>query len=126
MGFFGRIPATELKARYNTVSKQLILFASGEAVRSTSAITFQRQQFVGGLKFALNGWVGPITGGKQQMITPSRFLSSFQIELSHPTRLSLLLPTTQMARSSISSTLSANLLLTALEPDPSSQPQMAA
>lgn len=77
MGFFGLIPANELKARYNTVSKQLILIASGEAVCYTTSITFQRQQFLGGLKFALNGWVGPITGGEQ----PYNHVQSFSIEL---------------------------------------------
>jgi hypothetical protein len=77
MGFFGHIPATDLKARYNRVSKQLILFASGDAVSYTSAISFERVQMLNGLKFALNGWVGPITDAKQ----PYDYNQSFSIEL---------------------------------------------
>lgn len=77
MGFFGHIPATDLQARYNKVSKQLILIASGDAVCYTSAIKFERLPMLNGLKFALNGWVGPITEAKQ----PYDCNQSFPIEL---------------------------------------------
>jgi hypothetical protein len=73
MGFLQLIPATELKARYNRVAKQLILSASGETLTFTADISFQRETFLGGLKFALRGWVGPLTGGKNTYTQSQNF-----------------------------------------------------
>ncbi|PZF70841.1 hypothetical protein [Taibaiella soli] len=66
MGFLQLIPATQLTARYDAFSHQLILSASGQTPQFTAAINFHRDQnFVGGLKFDLQGWVGPLTGDMQ-------------------------------------------------------------
>jgi hypothetical protein len=77
MGFHTTIPATNLQATYNRVSKELILIASGDALSYTSGITFVRMPMLNGLKYALNGWVGPLTDAKQ----PYDHSQSFAIEL---------------------------------------------
>jgi hypothetical protein len=64
MGFLSFIPATRLGATYEPNTKTLYLGAEGDAQNYTSGIAFQHdEQFVGGLKFKLMGWVGPIGKG---------------------------------------------------------------
>ncbi|KAE8447111.1 hypothetical protein EG329_011095 [Mollisiaceae sp. DMI_Dod_QoI] len=77
MGFFGPVPAEVLQAKYNKLTKRLILVASGNAVGATSGIAFKRETLMGGLKFSFGGWVGPITGEQQ----PYRHEQSFAIDL---------------------------------------------
>lgn len=81
MGFLQLIPAENLSALYNTQSKKLVLFAKGNVIEFTSAISFNRDpNFVGGLKFFLEGWVGPITGKK----SPYNYKQGFDIVLPSP------------------------------------------
>ncbi|KAI9856324.1 MAG: hypothetical protein M1813_009160 [Trichoglossum hirsutum] len=62
MGFLVPIPADKLAALYDTKNRALILTASGNKRDITSSIFFKRLPLPGGLKFELEGWVGPITG----------------------------------------------------------------
>ncbi len=81
MGFLQLIPATSLKAVYDTKKQQLVLTASGNAIGATSGIFFKRDpNFLGGLKFSLYGWVGPLTGKKQ----PYTYSQAFKISLPQP------------------------------------------
>lgn len=59
MGFLQLLSADSLSATYNTKTHQLILNAQGKAPNYTSGISFQRKPLIGGLLFALEGWVGP-------------------------------------------------------------------
>jgi len=66
MGFLGLIPADKLAASYDPQNKVLILYAEGKAKKYTTGIHFvQDLHFVGGLKFDLEGWTGPIGPGWQ-------------------------------------------------------------
>lgn len=81
MGFLQLIPADKLKAEYNAVSRQLILTANGQAIQFTSGIMFNRDRnFVGGLKFSLMGWVGPLTGKTE----PYQKVQAVDISLPSP------------------------------------------
>jgi hypothetical protein len=64
MGFRGLVPAEELAAFYNASLQTLTLFASGEVQKYTYGINFIRDpHWVGGLKFELYGWTGPLSVG---------------------------------------------------------------
>jgi len=65
MGFLSLIPATDLAAVYNPFKRTLTISARGTAQKYTSSIHFTRLPFPGGLKFELQGWVGPIAQSKQ-------------------------------------------------------------
>lgn len=66
MGFLQLIPADELAAVYNPMTQALCLYAKGDAQKFTSGIEFYRDKdFVGGLKFNLMGWVGPLAPGTE-------------------------------------------------------------
>lgn len=81
MGFLQLIPATELAALYDTRSRQLRLYAAGNTPQFTSGISFNRDpHFAGGLKFDLQGWVGPQTGRQQ----PYSQTQAFSIQLPSP------------------------------------------
>ncbi|MFD2573183.1 hypothetical protein ACFSUS_21250 [Spirosoma soli] len=81
MGFLQLIPADKLAALYDTSSRQLRLFAKGNAQQFTSGISFYRDpQFVGGLKFDLQGWVGPLGTGQE----PYTKTQNFSIQLPSP------------------------------------------
>ncbi|KAK1530624.1 uncharacterized protein CCOS01_05727 [Colletotrichum costaricense] len=74
------IPITQqgLHASYDNDNKQLILRAQGNAIHITTGIEFKRiQQFVGGLLFEVQGWVGPVTHG----IQPYDIENTFNIDL---------------------------------------------
>jgi|GEM_PF-760113 len=60
MGFLGLIPADELAAAYNTQTKTLTLFAEGKVQDYTYGISFEQVPLMGGLKFRLEGWTGPL------------------------------------------------------------------
>jgi len=60
MGFFGPIPADEVGALYQVQKRVLLMSAKGKVLEDTSGITFERRPFAGGLKFALEGWSGPV------------------------------------------------------------------
>ncbi|KAH8689608.1 hypothetical protein BGW36DRAFT_391211 [Talaromyces proteolyticus] len=62
MGFLQMISADELSAVYHVNEGQLVLNAEGKTQDFTTGITFIRQPFPGGLKFNLEGWVGPLNG----------------------------------------------------------------
>ncbi|AKJ05789.1 hypothetical protein ATI61_102843 [Archangium gephyra] len=64
MGFLQLIPATRLSAAYEPMTKTLYLAAEGNAQNYTGGIAFHLDDtFVGGLKFKLMGWVGPLGKG---------------------------------------------------------------
>ena len=81
MGFYNLISASKLSAVYDSMNKQLILSAQGKVREFTSGISFQQDKnFVGGLKFDLGGWTGPITG----KTTPYHHVQKFSISLPSP------------------------------------------
>jgi hypothetical protein len=60
----GLIPADKVAASYDPEQKVLALYAEGKVKKYTSGIRFVRDiHFVGGLKFDLEGWSGPIGRG---------------------------------------------------------------
>lgn len=63
MGFGGLVPASELSAVYDPVKQVLTLAASGEVQNYTYGYKFQRMSWIGGLRFELIGWTGPIGQG---------------------------------------------------------------
>lgn len=77
MGFLQLIPAKKLAAAYNTVTKVLYLYAEGDAQNYTSGIHFVQNTILGGYKFSIMGWVGPLGKGT----TPYRYTQQFQINL---------------------------------------------
>lgn len=62
MGFLGPISADKLSATYDPQKHQLTLVAEGTVEQITYGISFERVEWVGGLKFNLEGWTGPLTG----------------------------------------------------------------
>jgi hypothetical protein len=62
MGFLGLVPADQVTAIYLVEKHMLRLKATGTVPAVTSGIRFDRQPLLGGLKFALEGWTGPLTG----------------------------------------------------------------
>jgi len=62
MGFLQPIPADDLSAVYHVNEGQLVLTAEGKIQDVTTGIEFIRQPYPGGLKFNLEGWVGPLDG----------------------------------------------------------------
>ncbi|GAA4348109.1 hypothetical protein GCM10023185_03720 [Hymenobacter saemangeumensis] len=80
MGFLGLIPADELAAAYNTQTKTLTLFATGEVQDYTYGITFAQVPLMGGLKFQLEGWTGPLHDSK----SPYTHEQNFSIQLPSP------------------------------------------
>jgi hypothetical protein len=62
MGFLQPIPADDLSAVYHVNEGQLVLTAEGKVQDFTTGIEFIRQPFPCGLKFNLEGWVGPLDG----------------------------------------------------------------
>ncbi|KAF6832153.1 hypothetical protein CMUS01_07052 [Colletotrichum musicola] len=71
------IPADKITAFYNNETKTLKLSAQGKAVPITRDIHFKRIRTIGGLRFQLLGWVGPVTRGD----SPYTADSYFNIEL---------------------------------------------
>lgn len=63
MGFKGPIAASELGAVYDPAKQVLTLSASGEVQNYTYGFKFERQPWIGGLRFELTGWSGPIGPG---------------------------------------------------------------
>ncbi len=80
MGFLGIIPANKLAALYDTKQQKLILYAEGVVKGATYGFNFRRDPFVGGLKFTLMAWTGPLTGKDQ----PYSFNQAFAIHLPQP------------------------------------------
>jgi hypothetical protein len=62
MGFLGIIPASKLAATYNIFTQTLTLTAEGTVMEATYGYQFLRLPWVGGLKFRLQAWTGPLTG----------------------------------------------------------------
>ncbi|KAA8905685.1 hypothetical protein FN846DRAFT_950250 [Sphaerosporella brunnea] len=77
MGFKGLVPADKLAATYNPKTRKLILVAEGEVQKYTYNIQFERLSWMGGLKFSLQGWTGPIGPGT----APYTHEQSFSITL---------------------------------------------
>jgi hypothetical protein len=62
MGFLGLVPADQVTALYLVETHTLRLQAAGTVPVVTNGILFNRQVWMGGPKFALEGWTGPLTG----------------------------------------------------------------
>jgi hypothetical protein len=62
MGFLGLVPADQVTAEYLVEKHMLLLQASGTVPVATSGIQFDPQPWLGALKYALEGWTGPLTG----------------------------------------------------------------
>jgi hypothetical protein len=61
MGFLAPVEADKVQAVYRSLTKQLFLSAEGTVRPVTSRITFTPvEPWVGGLKFILEGWTGPL------------------------------------------------------------------
>ncbi|MEM8906652.1 MAG: hypothetical protein AAGD05_02295 [Bacteroidota bacterium] len=81
MGFYNLLSASKLSAVYDSLNKQLILSAEGTVKESTTGINFEQDRnFVGGLKFSLGGWTGPLTGET----SPYKHVQKFNISLPSP------------------------------------------
>jgi len=80
MGFLGPIPADEIGAIYQIQKRILLLSATGKVLKGTYGINFVRQPFAGGLKFALEGWSGPIIAGTEEY----KAQTQFPIQLPNP------------------------------------------
>jgi len=81
MGFLGPIPASKLAASYDFKTRTLTLSAEGTIQEATYGITFKRLPWMGGLKFILEGWTGPLTGEE----APYEHSQSFDdIQLPNP------------------------------------------
>jgi hypothetical protein len=80
MGFLGVIPANKLAAVYNVKTKKLTLSAEGVVKGATYGFHFVRDTFMGGLKFTLEAWTGPLTSKDQ----PYTFQEAFSINLPMP------------------------------------------
>ena len=64
MGFGGLVPAEQLCAVYDPFKQVLTLYAEGEVQKFTYGFDFIRaDNFVGGLKYSLYGWTGPLAKG---------------------------------------------------------------
>lgn len=73
MGFFGTVSAKSLGVIYDSTKRQLVLSAKGDAEEITTNIHFQRLPWLGGLKFRLVGWSGPLTGKTHTYSVNDRF-----------------------------------------------------
>lgn len=60
MGFRGLISADGVAASYE--NRKLVLYAEGTVQEATYGIKFEQVPWVGGLKFTLEGWTGPLLG----------------------------------------------------------------
>lgn len=77
MGFLGVIPASKLTAVYDIDTQTLTLAAEGTIMEATYGYRFERIPWLGGLKFRLQAWTGPLTGKKASY----SFSQSFQVSL---------------------------------------------
>lgn len=73
MGFFGPVSAKSLGAVYDSTKRQLVLSAKGDVEDITTNVHFQRFPWLGGLKFRLVGWPGPLTGKAHPYSVSDRF-----------------------------------------------------
>lgn len=81
MGFLGTIPADKLSALYDTASQTLILTAEGDVMGATYGFNFKQDtSILGGLRFTLQAWTGPLTGKKQHYTHQQ----SFKMHLPSP------------------------------------------
>jgi len=80
MGFLGLVPADQVTAEYLVEKHELVLQASGTVPVVTTGIRFDRQQWFGALKFALEGWSGPLTGETESYNVELKFT----IQLPNP------------------------------------------
>lgn len=75
MGFLGLIPASKLAAFYDPKTQQLTLSAEGHVNQYTGNFRFRQVPWVGGFKFYLEAWTGPLTGHTQ----PYTFDQTFKV-----------------------------------------------
>ncbi|KAF5649669.1 hypothetical protein F52700_565 [Fusarium sp. NRRL 52700] len=71
------IPANTITACYDSDANSLLLYASGTHVDITKDIAFVQKPLDGGLLFALQGQVGPVTNGQSYY----EITDNFNIEL---------------------------------------------
>jgi hypothetical protein len=62
LSHFSLIPADSISVYYHVETQQMVLTAKGTVHEITKDIAFYRDCWLGGLKFELKGWVGPILG----------------------------------------------------------------
>lgn len=65
MGFLGLAPFSNASGVYDPVQQVLTLSAEGEAQKYTSGYFFKQVPLLGGLRFELYGWTGPIGHGTE-------------------------------------------------------------
>lgn len=66
MGFHNLLDADQVAAFYDERTKKLMLSTKGTVMEMTDQIALNRESWLGGLKFALEGFTGPLTGQKKQ------------------------------------------------------------
>jgi hypothetical protein len=71
----GRVTANELAATYEPLNQVLTVYAKGQNQNSTFGYQFQRLTWVGGLRFELLAWSGPVYPGS----TPFEYSQKFNI-----------------------------------------------
>ncbi|KAL1847398.1 hypothetical protein Daus18300_013952 [Diaporthe australafricana] len=79
MGFLGLIPFTTAAAVYDPAKQVLTVSAEGEAQKITYGIFFKRVPWMGGLRFELYGWTGPLSPGTE----PFEFSQQFKVPNLH-------------------------------------------
>lgn len=77
MGFLGLIPASKLAAFYDPKTQQLKLSAEGSVDQYTGNFRFRQVPWMGGFKFYLEAWTGPLNGH----IQPYTFDQSFKVSM---------------------------------------------
>lgn len=80
MGFLGLVPADKLAASYDSKSRKLKLYAEGAVQNYTGGVCFNRLPLMGGLKFELEGWTGPVSLGSSAYT----YEQEFSIPLPNP------------------------------------------
>lgn len=65
MGFLGLVPVDQVEAFYDPPKQTLTLSAKGTAPEYTYDFDFRRVPWMGGLKFELFAWTGPLSGRPQ-------------------------------------------------------------
>ncbi|KAL8935864.1 MAG: hypothetical protein Q9216_005215 [Gyalolechia sp. 2 TL-2023] len=73
MGFLGLATADELAATYAPGEQTLTLYARGQAPNFTYGFHFKRLTWLGGLKFELLAWSGPLASGSRRYDHSQKF-----------------------------------------------------
>ncbi|KAI3391225.1 hypothetical protein diail_7739 [Diaporthe ilicicola] len=80
MGFLGLVPFNNAGAVYEPAKQILTVSVEGEAQKFTYGYFIKRVPWIGGLRFEVYGWTGPLTTGTQHLEVSQQFnISSLRI-----------------------------------------------